>query len=425
MSLYKIKPRRPTHAELPASADEGELIITSDTHQIYTGEGEGNPLAAVGGGSGAVASVFGRTGTVAAESSDYSSFYDLAGAAAIAQSNAENFAASAVATETSRAESAEGLLVLKTTTVNGHALSGNITVSASDITTGTLPHAQLPILVSGDIPNNAANTSGTAANVSGTPALPNGTTATTQTTGDTSAKIATDAFVEAALPLLKSATFTISTADLILSDQGNPSFTPITLVTPGVSQVAIISSLSFSYTGGSNGWSGGTGQVGYNESGVIYAPSGGTFPPGGDSLLIDGSTPITVFTPTSASSYDGTGGCIGKTLIFVAEDVYAFGPILTATVTSGNAGTGYAPGDTGNINTGDNNAAYTVNTVDGGGGVLTFTLTNGGQGNTVSTGNGTTVTSGGGDGTFEVDINSVGQPNGTATLTLLYYLLNA
>ncbi len=50
-------------------------------------------------------------------------------------------------------------------------------------------------LVSLDIPNNAANTSGTAANLSGTPALPNGTTATTQTTGDNSTKLATDAFV--------------------------------------------------------------------------------------------------------------------------------------------------------------------------------------------------------------------------------------
>lgn len=31
----------------------------------------------------------------------------------------------------------------KTTTVNGHALSTNVTVSASDITTGTLPVAQV------------------------------------------------------------------------------------------------------------------------------------------------------------------------------------------------------------------------------------------------------------------------------------------
>jgi hypothetical protein len=40
-------------------------------------------------------------------------------------------------------------------TVNGHALSSNIIISASDLTTGTLPHAQLPILLSTDIPNIA------------------------------------------------------------------------------------------------------------------------------------------------------------------------------------------------------------------------------------------------------------------------------
>jgi hypothetical protein len=39
-----------------------------------------------------------------------------------------------------------------------------VTVTASDLTTGTLPHAQLPALLSGDIPNNAANTSGTSGN---------------------------------------------------------------------------------------------------------------------------------------------------------------------------------------------------------------------------------------------------------------------
>lgn len=50
-------------------------------------------------------------------------------------------------------------------------------------------------LVGGDIPNNAANTSGTAANLSGTPALPNGTTATTQAAGDNTAKVATDLYV--------------------------------------------------------------------------------------------------------------------------------------------------------------------------------------------------------------------------------------
>jgi hypothetical protein len=65
------------------------------------------------------------------------------------------------------------------------------------------------LLVSADIPNNAANTSGTAAGLSGTPALPNGTTCTTQSTGDSSTKCATTAFVAntfAAPPALGSGT---------------------------------------------------------------------------------------------------------------------------------------------------------------------------------------------------------------------------
>jgi hypothetical protein len=53
-----------------------------------------------------------------------------------------------------------GPYVPTSTQVNGNALTGNIQVSASQITTGTLPHAQLPALISSDIPNNAANTSG-------------------------------------------------------------------------------------------------------------------------------------------------------------------------------------------------------------------------------------------------------------------------
>ncbi|MFZ0683946.1 MAG: hypothetical protein WAM89_00255 [Terriglobales bacterium] len=61
------------------------------------------------------------------------------------------------------------------TTVNGHALGANVAVSASDLTTGTLPHAQLPVLVSGDIPNNGANTTGTAGNLGGPATLPSGT----------------------------------------------------------------------------------------------------------------------------------------------------------------------------------------------------------------------------------------------------------
>src|SRR6266851_3351542 len=48
---FIIKPRRPLEANLPAHADEGELIITRDTHKIFTGEGPNAPLAQCGGGT--------------------------------------------------------------------------------------------------------------------------------------------------------------------------------------------------------------------------------------------------------------------------------------------------------------------------------------------------------------------------------------
>src|SRR5208282_4867211 len=164
--------------------------------------------------SGGVASVFGRTGSVTAMSGDYT-VAQVTGAAPLASptftgtvsgitytmvgADASGAAAAALVTakaytdsETSRAETAEALLVPKTTTVNGHALSANVVVSASDLTTGKLGLAyggtnvdlsaaggatfvlaqdashviSARALVSGDIPNNAANTSGTAANLS-------------------------------------------------------------------------------------------------------------------------------------------------------------------------------------------------------------------------------------------------------------------
>ena len=73
--------------------------------------------------------------------------------------------------------------VATSTTVNGHALSGNITVSASDLSTGTLPHAQLPTLLAADIPNNAASTTGTAAGLANTLAVGSGGTGATTLTG--------------------------------------------------------------------------------------------------------------------------------------------------------------------------------------------------------------------------------------------------
>ncbi len=65
-----------------------------------------------------------------------------------------------------------------TSTVNAAGLAAtpsNATSTETIEISGTLAHASLPALVSNDIPNNAANTSGTAANLSGTPTLPSGT----------------------------------------------------------------------------------------------------------------------------------------------------------------------------------------------------------------------------------------------------------
>ena len=106
--------------------------------------------------------------------------------------------------------------VPQATTVNGHPLSSNVTVSASDLTAGTLPHAQLPALVSGDVPNNSANTTGTAGGLSAniaesqvtnlntdlsakaptaSPTFTGTPTAPTATAGDNSQKLATTAYV--------------------------------------------------------------------------------------------------------------------------------------------------------------------------------------------------------------------------------------
>ena len=175
-----------TSAMTAAGSGSSSLGISNDGN-FYISANSGTPsqictLATGCGGTGAVTSVFGRTGVVTAASGDYS-VSQVSGAAPLA---------SPTFTGTPTVPG----YVPTTTAVNGHALTGNVTVSASDVTTGTLAHAQLPTLVSGDIPNNAANTSGTAANLSGTPALPNGTTATTRGAGDNSTNLATTAYVK-------------------------------------------------------------------------------------------------------------------------------------------------------------------------------------------------------------------------------------
>jgi hypothetical protein len=90
----------------------------------------------------------------------------------------------------------------------------NKSINASEINSGVLSPAQIPTNI--NITGNAATatiattatnattaataaTATTAGNLTGTPVLPNGITANTQTASDNTAKLATDAFVQAAL----------------------------------------------------------------------------------------------------------------------------------------------------------------------------------------------------------------------------------
>jgi len=206
------------------------------------------------------------------------------------------------------------------TTVNGHALSSNVTVSASDLTTGTLPHGQLPALVAGDIPNNGANTTGTAANLSGTPALPSGTTAVTQTAGDNSAKVATDALV-----------FSVGCSNWMTRENGSGTYSFTTTSNKASIQGAILNcpltttQITYYVIGADN--TANTYDIGlYNSSGTLlahtgptagttFAPSASTFKTiswtGGPVYLLPGKYYLA--TTTSCSSSCATMGAGNST----------------------------------------------------------------------------------------------------------------
>src|SRR5271166_2830732 len=79
--------------------------------------------------------------------------------------------------------------------------TGTVVPAANDYSfsqiSGSLSHSQLPTLLSADIPNNTANTTGSAGSLSGASALPNGTTATTQAANNNSTQVATTAYADA------------------------------------------------------------------------------------------------------------------------------------------------------------------------------------------------------------------------------------
>lgn len=108
---------------------------------------------------------------------------------------------------------------LSGTTLNSTIVTSSLT-SIGNLTSGGIPYS----LLTGTVTIWNQNTTGTASNLSGTPALPNGTTATTQTVGDNTSKIATNAFVLAnsyILPSLTQYSIPIATGSTLTQDNNN------------------------------------------------------------------------------------------------------------------------------------------------------------------------------------------------------------
>lgn len=109
-----------------------------------------------------------------------------------------------------------------------------------------------------------------------------------------------------------------------------------------------------------------------------------------------------------------------NSLDLTAMSDFLNGPIATSTLNVG--GAGYAIGDTGTISTGNGDATYAVDTVNGGGAVLTYHLTSLGTDYGVGTNIATQVSTGGGDGNFTINITSVTPGDGTGRYTLWYMI---
>ena len=126
------------------------------------------------------------------------------------------------------------------------------------------------------------------------------------------------------------------------------------------------------------------------------------------SYNVQGITGGGAVTTSPVISYDMLTPSNSGTKIAFVESATG-GPILTSSI--GNAGTGYAKGDTGTIATGTTLATYQITAVKGtgrtGGNVTAFNLISGGTGYSLANGVATTRTSGSGK-NFTVNILTVG-----------------
>jgi hypothetical protein len=229
-----------------------------------------------------------------------------------------------VSTELSGDATTSGSNAVTVVKVNGLA------VPASKTIVGTNSSSQFVDASSATLANN---TTGTAANLSGTPALPNGTTATTQVTGDSSTKIATDAFV-------------------------------INEVAAGGPGSGTVNDLAF--------WNTGTtlGSIGSQVTGQILVAVNGSYPTFSSSSIIDSAN-----SPVTSASY--TLACDTSTTVVDRSAIVRFQSGATTPVVPLSTATGCS--------------GMVVKVIDESAGILVFSRT---SPDTFSVYNGSTATTG-------------------------------
>ncbi len=202
----------------------------------------------------------------------------------------------------------------------------------------------------------------------------------------------------------------------------NLGVTPVQLTpTPGPGQVLVPGQIALVYNFNRFDFSASPSvnvEIGATGTGVLHSSISGLTGSGASTLII----PQLSF---DAGAVDFTAPYLGQPLMLVlVGGAFAAGGIETATI--GAAGTGYAPGDTGTITTGDGNAHYQVLTVGGLGDVTSFLITAPGTGYAAGAGQATaTGAPQAGIGiNFTVNITKINDGDGTIKVTTLYQVID-
>lgn len=163
----------PSPSMMLGSPNGTSSLAISNDGNFYISANAASPSKVLTADSDAVPSVFGRTGSVTAQSGDYT----------VSQVTGAAPAASPTFT---------GTVIEPVPTLPSQA-TGSFFAAPS----GSAGVPSFRAISATDVPILNQNTTGTAAGLSGASALPNGTTATSQTAGDSSTKVATTAFATA------------------------------------------------------------------------------------------------------------------------------------------------------------------------------------------------------------------------------------